>query len=87
MRQKKVAVIFDLDGVLTDTAELHYQSWQWLMDEMEIPFDRRKNEALRGLSRPESLETILGDRSSLRRSRRPSSRGGRTRTTCPAWSG
>ncbi len=63
MRQAKVAVIFDLDGVLTDTAELHYQSWQRLMDELEIPFNRQENEALRGLSRAESLETILGDRS------------------------
>ncbi len=64
MSQPTQAVIFDLDGVLTDTAELHYQSWQWLMDEMGIPFDRQRNEALRGLSRTESLETILGDKSS-----------------------
>lgn len=63
MEPGKTAVIFDLDGVLTDTAELHYQSWQWLMDEMGIPFDRQKNEALRGRSRTESLEIILGDRS------------------------
>jgi kojibiose phosphorylase len=62
MSSATTALIFDLDGVLTDTAELHYQSWQWLMDEMRIPFDRQKNEALRGLSREESLETILGDR-------------------------
>jgi len=61
MQPAKIAIIFDLDGVLTDTAELHYQSWQGLMDEMGIPFDRRKNEALRGLSRRESLETILGE--------------------------
>jgi len=63
MQPAKTAVIFDLDGVLTDTAELHYQSWQGLMDEMGIPFDRQKNEALRGLSRRESLETILGEQS------------------------
>jgi len=63
MGQAAVAVIFDLDGVLTDTAELHYQSWQRLMDEIGIPFDRQVNEALRGLSRQESLETILGERS------------------------
>lgn len=63
MNQPTKAVIFDLDGVLTDTAELHYQSWQWLMDEMGIRFDRQANEALRGLSRVESLETILGERS------------------------
>jgi beta-phosphoglucomutase len=63
MRAARIAVIFDLDGVLTDTAELHYQSWQRLMDEVGVPFDRRINEALRGLSRRESLETILGARS------------------------
>ncbi len=62
MQPARSAVIFDLDGVLTDTAELHYQSWQRLMDEIGVPFDRQVNEALRGLSRGESLETILGER-------------------------
>ena len=38
--------IFDLDGVLTDTAEYHYQGWQRLADELGIPFDRERNEAL-----------------------------------------
>ncbi|MTV27677.1 beta-phosphoglucomutase [Nitriliruptoraceae bacterium ZYF776] len=56
------AVIFDLDGVLTDTAEFHYLAWQQLADAEGIPFDRDANEALRGLSRRESLETMLGDR-------------------------
>ncbi|MDJ0706088.1 MAG: beta-phosphoglucomutase [Leptolyngbyaceae cyanobacterium MO_188.B28] len=55
-------VIFDLDGVLTDTAEFHYQAWQQLADETGLPFDREANEALRGLSRRESLMRILGDR-------------------------
>ncbi|MBI5864443.1 MAG: HAD hydrolase-like protein, partial [Planctomycetes bacterium] len=54
------AAIFDLDGVLTDTAELHYQSWQTLADELGLPFDRGANEALRGLSREESLARVLG---------------------------
>lgn len=54
------AAIFDLDGVLTDTAELHYQSWQILADELKLPFDRKANEALRGLSREESLARVLG---------------------------
>ena len=40
--------IFDLDGVLTDTAEYHYQGWQRLADDLGIPFDRERNEALRG---------------------------------------
>lgn len=53
------AVIFDLDGVITDTSELHYQSWQELADRLGIPFDREKNEALRGISRMESLRIVL----------------------------
>ncbi len=56
------AVIFDLDGVLTDTAEFHYQAWQRLADEEGLPFDRQANEALRGIARRESLLQIVGDR-------------------------
>jgi beta-phosphoglucomutase len=55
------AVIFDLDGVITDTAEFHYLGWQRLADEAGIPFDRDANERLRGLSRRESLLAMLGD--------------------------
>ncbi len=40
--------IFDLDGVLTDTAEFHYRAWQRLADEEKLPFNREMNEALRG---------------------------------------
>jgi len=54
--------IFDLDGVLTDTAEYHYQAWQRLADELGIPFDRQRNEALRGVSRRRSLELLLAGR-------------------------
>lgn len=54
------AVIFDLDGVLTDTAELHYQSWQQTADRLGLRFDRAANEALRGLGRAESLRLLLG---------------------------
>jgi kojibiose phosphorylase len=54
--------IFDLDGVLTDTAEYHYQGWQRLADELGVPFDRARNEALRGVSRRRSLELLLGER-------------------------
>jgi beta-phosphoglucomutase len=54
------AAIFDLDGVLTDTAELHYQSWQALANELGLRFDRTANEALRGLSREASLARVLG---------------------------
>jgi beta-phosphoglucomutase len=54
--------IFDLDGVLTDTAEYHYQAWQRLADTLGIPFDRKRNEALRGVSRRRSLELLLAGR-------------------------
>jgi beta-phosphoglucomutase len=55
--------IFDLDGVITDTAEYHYRAWKRLADEEGLPFDRQANEALRGISRRESLELILQGRS------------------------
>jgi beta-phosphoglucomutase len=54
--------IFDLDGVLTDTAEYHYRGWKRLADELGIPFTRDDNEALRGIPRRESLLSILKER-------------------------
>jgi len=62
MREIK-AFIFDLDGVLVDTAEFHYRGWKRLADEEGIPFDRKANEALRGIPRRESLLLILQGRS------------------------
>jgi beta-phosphoglucomutase len=56
------AFIFDVDGVLTDTVELHYRSWVRLADEEGIAFDRRVNEQMRGLTRPASLEVFLAGR-------------------------
>ncbi|MEJ5314714.1 MAG: beta-phosphoglucomutase [Anaerolinea sp.] len=56
------AVLFDLDGVLTDTSEYHYLAWKRLADELGIPFDREDNEALRGVSRRESLVLLLKGR-------------------------
>lgn len=53
------AVIFDLDGVLTDTAEYHYQSWKKLAQEEGISFTREDNEQLRGVTRRQSLEILL----------------------------
>lgn len=54
------AFIFDLDGVITDTAEFHYQAWKKLADSLDsVPFDRRVNEELKGIGRMESLEKIL----------------------------
>ena len=54
--------IFDLDGVLTDTAEFHYRGWKRLADELGVPFTREDNEALRGIPRRESLMLILRQR-------------------------
>jgi len=53
------AVIFDLDGVIVSTDEFHYLAWQRLADEEGIPFDRRTNHRLRGVSRMDSLEILL----------------------------
>ncbi|HTZ53351.1 MAG TPA: beta-phosphoglucomutase, partial [Spirochaetia bacterium] len=52
-------VIFDLDGVLTDTAELHFRAWQRVCGELSIPFDRAVNEELKGIGRLESFRIIL----------------------------
>jgi beta-phosphoglucomutase len=54
--------IFDLDGVLTDTAEYHYRGWKRLAEEEGIPFTRADNESLRGIPRRESLMLILKGR-------------------------
>ncbi len=50
------------DGVITDTAEFHYLAWKKLADEENIPFSREDNEALRGVSRRESLNRMLKGR-------------------------
>jgi len=52
-------VIFDLDGVLVTTDELHYRAWKELADAEGIYFDRRINDRLRGVSRMESLGILL----------------------------
>ena len=56
------AILFDLDGVLTDTAEYHFRAWKRLADEIGVPFTREDNEALRGVSRRESLLLLLKGR-------------------------
>ncbi|WP_017753970.1 beta-phosphoglucomutase [Calidifontibacillus oryziterrae] len=53
------AVIFDLDGVITNTAEYHFLAWKKLANELRIPFSKECNEELKGISRMESLEKIL----------------------------
>jgi beta-phosphoglucomutase len=59
MPQGFKAFTFDLDGVLTDTAEYHYLAWKRLADEEGIPFTRQDKERLRGVSRRRSLELLL----------------------------
>lgn len=57
--RKCKAVIFDLDGVVTDTAGFHYKAWKKIADEFEIPFDEERNEAFKGVSRKTCLELLL----------------------------
>ncbi|QII47876.1 beta-phosphoglucomutase [Bacillus paralicheniformis] len=53
------AVIFDLDGVITDTAEHHYLAWKHTAEQIGIEIDRSFNERLKGIDRERSLNTIL----------------------------
>ncbi len=55
-------LIFDVDGVLADTVEIHYQAWRRLADDLGWRFSREANEHLRGLSRPDALERFLDGR-------------------------
>jgi alpha,alpha-trehalose phosphorylase len=59
LRPAVKGVLFDLDGVLTDTAEYHYLAWKKLADELGVSFDREFNEQLKGVSRLDSLDLIL----------------------------
>lgn len=52
-------IIFDLDGVICDTDQYHYQAWKALADELGIYFDKEINNRLRGISRMDSLEIVL----------------------------
>ncbi|MCI5775909.1 MAG: beta-phosphoglucomutase [Aerococcus sp.] len=55
----KQAFVFDLDGVITDTAEYHYIAWKHLAARIGITIDREFNEQLKGISRMDSLARIL----------------------------
>ncbi len=59
MKNRWDAVIFDLDGVIVDTAKYHYLAWKRLADEKGIPFTEKDNERLKGVSRMASLEILL----------------------------
>lgn len=58
MRNTK-ACLFDLDGVIVDTAVYHFQAWRRLANELGFDFTEHQNEQLKGISRMESLELIL----------------------------
>lgn len=61
--QKPKAIIFDLDGVLTDTSEYHYQAWKHLADDEGISFTHEENDThLRGVDRHNSLLYLLKGR-------------------------
>jgi beta-phosphoglucomutase len=51
--------IFDLDGVIVDTAKYHYKAWKRLANELGFEFTENDNERLKGVSRFESLELLL----------------------------
>ncbi|SHH74895.1 beta-phosphoglucomutase [Ferrimonas marina] len=51
--------IFDLDGVIVDTAKYHYLAWKRLADSLGVTFTEQDNELLKGVSRVESLKIIL----------------------------
>lgn len=51
--------IFDLDGVIVDTAKYHFLAWQRLASQLGIEFTPEHNEELKGVSRVKSLELIL----------------------------
>lgn len=55
----KKGFVFDLDGVITDTAKYHYIAWKELAAEIGIEIDLKFNEQLKGISRMDSLERIL----------------------------
>ena len=55
----KKAFIFDLDGVIVDTARYHFLAWQKLAQELGIEFTPEHNEGLKGVSRVRSLDIIL----------------------------
>jgi beta-phosphoglucomutase len=55
----KKAFIFDLDGVIVDTAKYHFLAWQKLANQLGINFTHEHNEELKGVSRVRSLDLIL----------------------------
>ncbi len=57
--EKNKGVIFDLDGVIVDTAKFHFLAWRKLANDLGFDFTKAQNEQLKGVSRVESLKKIL----------------------------
>ena len=57
--KKYKAALFDLDGVLVDTAKYHYLAWKELAARLGFEFTEKDNERLKGVSRMASLEILL----------------------------
>ena len=56
---KQKAFIFDLDGVIVDTAKFHFKAWKKLANDLGFDFSEEQNEQLKGVSRAASLTKIL----------------------------
>jgi beta-phosphoglucomutase-like phosphatase (HAD superfamily) len=59
LNPKQFAVIWDVDGTLVDTAELHFQAWLALARELDTPFTRANFDAAFGLRNPDIIPTVL----------------------------
>jgi len=57
--KKDIAFIFDLDGVIVDTAKYHYLAWKNLANSLGFDFTKEQNELLKGVSRVKSLDILL----------------------------
>jgi len=57
--EKMKAALFDLDGVIVDTAKYHYLAWKRLASELGFDFSEKDNERLKGVSRMRSLDILL----------------------------
>lgn len=60
IRRRIKGVLFDLDGVVTDTAKFHFKAWQRIAGELGVDFDEAKNEQFKGVSRAACLRLLLG---------------------------
>lgn len=61
MQSKIQGVLWDLDGVIMDTGELHYQTWKETMDDQGFPFDREDFHRIFGMHNEEAVRLLLGD--------------------------